>query len=667
MIAKLCLDGVPRHAWSAELAERIISRTCALEGIETNIQMPAATKTIDLWAWTANPSTIPKLVWLTFTGRARDHQLAAVQVSETPPERWQRGIKHPVIVHLEEFQDYTTASVNLDDRTSCTPTTRKLPPWRLGVIDGETAPRHALERAGRHQSPLHAGERGHNAGHDEEQRRRDDDGRDRPRRTYNNDHHKRWNVWRRKDDDDNDDRDGRGRDHSSRRRDDGRKGSERVVRERERSPKRRFGGGSSSHGGRRHEAASPALNTTLPQQLPKLIDLRSKEVIELQFLFAQQASTIQEAARNFLNGNRVPGVPDTQALNGLFTDYIAKTTVLADKLQLHVAEDEGTEAWSGSASTEMRSAGPGPWVVPVPQAFQRILDDLPQASPTMGEVDAALHQLQLNGNLDNDAAFQRPCSPTLGTPGPLDESFVDWFQQARLPVEQLTGSGTADTQANMFSFGEGTPAAGGSVPPSTPATGGKAASSGSAAAPGPELMNNVRPLTAASEELHLEGITNPSGTELLDCLFVNPASPLLHHDDAQHGGINAQTPPVPTPPAKRQRRRRVFDMSTVRRSVRLSTARPMTAMQRAQRNLCRKLGLLNDEMLPIEIALQEFLAMFQGPLPHYIIAALTAAFNLEDDGVEELNEALAAVAGDAIEDLQDEANNIQLQAQAAAP
>ncbi|CAN6312508.1 unnamed protein product [Urochloa humidicola] len=236
----------------------------------------------------------------------------------------------------------------------------------------------------------------------------------------------------------------------------------------------------------------------------------------------------------------------------------------------------------------------------------------------MGEVDAALHQLQLNGNLDNDAAFQRPCSPTLGTPGPLDESFVDWFQQARLPVEQLTGSGTADTRANMFSFGEGTPAAGGSVPPSTPATGGKAASSGSAAAPGPELMNNVRPLTAVSEELHLEGITNPSGTELLDCLFVKPASPLLHNDDAQHSGINAQTPPVPTPPAKRQRRRRVFDMST-------------------------------------------------GPLPHYIVAALTAAFNLEDDGVEELNEALAAVTGDAIEDLQDEPNNIQLQAQAAAP
>ncbi|XP_039789865.1 uncharacterized protein LOC120655946 isoform X2 [Panicum virgatum] len=124
---KLCLDGVPRHAWSAELEERIISRTCALEGIETNLDRPADTKIIDLWAWTANPSTIPKLVWLTFTGRARDPHLASVQVTDTPPERWQRGVKHPVIVHLEEFQDYTAASVNLDNRT-CSPTTRKMPP-----------------------------------------------------------------------------------------------------------------------------------------------------------------------------------------------------------------------------------------------------------------------------------------------------------------------------------------------------------------------------------------------------------------------------------------------------------------------------------------------------------------------------------------------------------
>jgi len=166
---KLCLDGVPLHAWSAELTERIISGTCALEGIETNLDMPAATKTIDLWAWTANPSAISKLVWLTFTGRARNPWLADVQVSDTPPERWQRGVKHPIIVHLEEFQDYTAASVNLDDRSSCKPATRKLQQWRRGVVDGESAPRSALERTGRHPSPLPANERGRHAIRDGEQ------------------------------------------------------------------------------------------------------------------------------------------------------------------------------------------------------------------------------------------------------------------------------------------------------------------------------------------------------------------------------------------------------------------------------------------------------------------------------------------------------------------
>jgi len=79
-----------------------------------------------------------------------------------------------------------------------------------------------------------------------------------------------------------------------------------------------------------------------------------------------------------------------------------------------------------------------------------------------------------------------------------------------------------------------------------------------------------------------------------------------------------------------------------------------------------QLGLLNDDLLPVENALQEFLAMFQGLLPHYVVAALTAAFNLDDDGAEELDEALAAVAGDAIDDLQDEAANLQVLAQAAA-
>ncbi|KAJ1264748.1 hypothetical protein BS78_08G025200 [Paspalum vaginatum] len=59
---KLCLDGIPNHAWDADIVERIISRRCALETIDTNLLNPKETKTVDLWAWTANPSSIPKKI-----------------------------------------------------------------------------------------------------------------------------------------------------------------------------------------------------------------------------------------------------------------------------------------------------------------------------------------------------------------------------------------------------------------------------------------------------------------------------------------------------------------------------------------------------------------------------------------------------------------------------
>lgn len=54
--------------------------------------------------------------------------------------------------------------------------------------------------------------------------------------------------------------------------------------------------------------------------------------------------------------------------------------------------------------------------------------------------------------------------------------------------------------------------------------------------------------------------------------------------------------------------------------------------------------------------------MFQGPLPQDIIAAFTVIFNLED--IDALD-ALAAVVGDGIADLQDGALNLQAEAQQA--
>ena len=72
-------------------------------------------------------------------------------------------------------------------------------------------------------------------------------------------------------------------------------------------------------------------------------------------------------------------------------------------------------------------------------------------------------------------------------------------------------------------------------------------------------------------------------------------------------------------------------MSTVRRSARLAKRPILPAVQRAQRNLWRKLEISNDEMKPIEEVLQDFIRTISGPLSDHNLAAMTALFNLEDD------------------------------------
>ncbi|CAN6202946.1 unnamed protein product [Urochloa humidicola] len=180
---------------------------------------------------------------------------------------------------------------------------------------------------------------------------------------------------------------------------------------------------------------------------------------------------------------------------------------------------------------------------------------------------------------------------------------------------------TFDTAGEALGLGAGTPLAGDLVlePGPTDATADKTG----------ELPHQASALEDNEQRHQLPEHT--TGEALINHLFVRPMPPVLQQSEAQpvQPAQTMNTPPVPAPsssPPKRQRRRRVFDMSS------------------------------------------EFLAMFQGPLPEYIVAALTAAFHLDDDGAEELDEALAAVAGEAIEDLQEEpaSANIHGHAQVAS-
>ena len=87
---RLRIEGLPAHAWSEEVAGKIIGQHCAIHYVERHSRRQDRTRTYDLWAWSSNPSKIPKIVLFTITDP--DRELASgddVELFHDPP----RGYK----------------------------------------------------------------------------------------------------------------------------------------------------------------------------------------------------------------------------------------------------------------------------------------------------------------------------------------------------------------------------------------------------------------------------------------------------------------------------------------------------------------------------------------------------------------------------------------------
>jgi hypothetical protein len=78
-------------------------------------------------------------------------------------------------------------------------------------------------------------------------------------------------------------------------------------------------------------------------------------------------------------------------------------------------------------------------------------------------------------------------------------------------------------------------------------------------------------------------------------------------------------------------------------------------MERCQRVLFKRLGILNNEDgASIEQVLAQYIAMFNGPLPPHVIAALTAIFGIDDDEQDAMDAALISLVGEGVAEVADE-------------
>nr|TKV97270.1 hypothetical protein SEVIR_9G483300v2 [Setaria viridis] len=647
---RLCLDGIPRHAWTPEIVERVIGHKCTLQHIVTDLIQPADSRHIELWAWTVDPSEIPKKIWLAF--------------AHSP-----QGARYEIFIHMPLLEDYTAAARNLqqavDAPENITPIRRRYE-WRYGLVDGapsdarscfparlpkpprEPAPRIHDDHGDRRREDQRRGKSGASAaggvggrgasgeadvdagGHGRGHHVRQND-RDRPKLRPTRQSCKGDFIWpdkRRGDDDDNDDDDYNHPGHG-----------------------RKFGDAywGCADAGRRDRTRSPPRRSYAPpqgrQQTTGIQEQSTLPASNLRALFQAQMSTLRHNSKVTSPFNRV----DLEDREGSLHDdgYAGRISWIADRLSFDDSAP-GEKAWSAS--------------IPLPRVFNTLRAALlpatsstraaplpATASPTVADVERALDAMTVGikqitmGQTDSPTLERQPAGPavrglplpgrrlsTMGPnmcgsdgptpPGDTVHGSPTPGRRPTTPTQMTTPDGP--TAQDILSV----PMTG---PPAHAVFSANAADRqiGPAASGLPGHLGQPSPPTRQREEdLDLLEITS---------LFRTPTPPLIQ-----------------APEPRRQRQRRTFDMKAVRRSARLARKPSISVTEKAQRNLCRKLGLTPEETAPVDEVLRDFLSSFHGPIPETIVAALTAIFGLDDEGADMLDEALLTHAGTAVADLQ---------------
>ncbi|CAN6356994.1 unnamed protein product [Urochloa humidicola] len=640
---RLCLDGIPIHAWTPDIVERVIDRRCALQCINTDLVQPRDSRHIDLWAWTADPSEIPKKVWLFFTNGPTERS-SAVFVSTKPQEFWHQGARFQVFLHMPVIEDYSAVANNLQaavDNPAAVVPLRRYFDWRYGLPDGAPPgarpafparlPRPPAVPAENDDGRRDAdGSRGIHGAHTARGKEREDRGvrdtrdtrvprggeRDervdrgrRPTRPTARSSSSRNSCkgmdfqWPTCQDDDDDDYDhpGRGRDTSTGFNFFPLEDTEPVRRERMRSPRRRDGGFWRRRGWNNDhpdEAWRPHRDDD---------DALPAGRVRLHAAGHHTTEVSYEA----------PAFPHTQMQED------QNTVDLAYRFAARLGS-AGNDAWSVPAAED---------AVPAGRVFSRLKSAL--STPTVQEVDLALQAIQLAA-----AAVQGSALPAAAVQGGIHIGGEAFEASADGPLgpAQLNDAGLlglhGDGPASMVD-GPGDTDAGPAV-----------VDQGVVAQEDGPTHNRPRDINPDMAQQQASGAEAPAGGHgpvqrqqpaSVDEFFTTPSSPLLNR-----------------PPVRATRKKRTFDISTVRRSSRLANRKAMPSMQRAQNNLLRKLGLQVEEKMPIETVLKEYIQSVKGPLPDYVVAALATMLDLDDEESDKFTEALMQHAGDGIIELQEE-------------
>ncbi|KAE8795887.1 hypothetical protein D1007_29162 [Hordeum vulgare] len=175
----LRLESVPLNAWNEEVVAKILDSAAVAHYFNAATMQKVDASSLDLWAWTANTSKIPKVMWLTIIGSSATGDNIVVSSSSplpgfnnvtgsssSAPRRGRAGLTYRVLVHVNLHEDFT------NDSTS--PCYENKFDISLGVVDGEAVVRDRQQPTNKVSC------------HDDNNRCRRDDNNERKRHDDNN-------------------------------------------------------------------------------------------------------------------------------------------------------------------------------------------------------------------------------------------------------------------------------------------------------------------------------------------------------------------------------------------------------------------------------------------------------------------------------------------------
>ncbi|KAL5220116.1 hypothetical protein ABZP36_024829 [Zizania latifolia] len=132
---RLCLEGLPMHAWKDHIVVQVVGQSCSVHFIEEYSRQTNYTRTLDLWVWCQHPDAIPKIVWLTITNP--DAAQAPTNIPLTNVEPYDASVlslklahSYKVLLHVDKIDSFSFGS------KAGHPVSQSFD-WVYGMLDGE--------------------------------------------------------------------------------------------------------------------------------------------------------------------------------------------------------------------------------------------------------------------------------------------------------------------------------------------------------------------------------------------------------------------------------------------------------------------------------------------------------------------------------------------------